>query len=230
LEQPRAARGVLIVIAAASVLVAAAVAFWLLASPDQPSSSPSASVAQPESGGLSAGTAEAAPPENRAPAPPTLAPKLVAAAAASSSSPAPDGSLPQAEAGAQEPRPGAGTNSSTADPSSKAMANKEDIRAAIKELLPQIRDCYEQGLKQNPSLDGKARVEFVLARAPDGGAYAREGEVNESTMNAPLVEACILSKLQTAHFRDLQGEGEVRVKYPFNFHSERERGGFGGGE
>jgi hypothetical protein len=106
-------------------------------------------------------------------------------------------------------------------------ATKEDIRAAIHELTPEIRECFNQGLKTNPNLDGKVRVDFVLARAPDGGAYAREGEVGESTLNAPLVEACILSKLQTARFENIHGDGEVRVRYPFKLSSGA---GFGGAD
>ena len=109
---------------------------------------------------------------------------------------------------------------------SRATLSKEDIRAAIQELLPEIKDCYQQGLKGNPDLDGTVKVEFVLVNTPDGGSYAREGEINDSTLASPLVEACILSKIQKAKFKDIQGNGEVRVKYPFRMSSGA--GGFGG--
>lgn len=127
---------------------------------------------------------------------------------------------------------GVGTTGSGAGGSpegeSKASLNKEDIRAAINELKPQIKECFEQGLKANPNLDGTVKVEFVIVGSPDGGgAYAREGEINDSSLAAPLVEACILSKIQTAKFKAIQGNGEVRVKYPFRL-SSGSGGGFGG--
>lgn len=135
---------------------------------------------------------------------------------------------PPSGAGAAEP-PGAGSpRPEGGEAESKATANKDDIRAAIRDLVPQIKDCYEQGLKTNPDLGGKVVVSFVLARAPDGGSYAREGEVGDSTLSAPLVEACVLSKLQGAHFKELKGDGEVRVRYPFKFAAESF--GFGGAD
>jgi len=135
--------------------------------------------------------------------------------------PAPSGAAPSAAA-----EPASPGSAGQEAPPSNAVANKEDIRAAIRALIPEVRRCYEQGLKQRPDLSGTVRVDFTLSRAPDGGAYAKEGEIGDTTLTAPFVEACILSALQTAHFQELKGSGEVRVRYPFKF--DAEAGGFGG--
>jgi hypothetical protein len=131
---------------------------------------------------------------------------------------------PRNEREVDRPPEGSAAAGGSASPN-KAVANRDDIRESIRELLPQIKDCFEQALKLNPDLEGTAKVEFVLSKAPDGGAYAREGEVNNSTVNAPLLEACLLDRVQHAHFKELKGEGEVRVSYPFKFGSSS---GFGG--
>lgn len=126
------------------------------------------------------------------------------------------------------PAAAAGSLAQESQSPSNAVANKEDIRAAIRALIPEVRRCYEQGLKQRAGLSGTVRVEFTLAQAPDGGAYAKQGEIGDTTLAAPFVEACILTALQSAHFQDLKGSGEVRVRYPFKF--DAEAGGFGGAE
>ena len=78
------------------------------------------------------------------------------------------------------------------------------------------------------------QVKFVLANSPDGGAVAKEGEIGESSsLQAPLVQACILSKIQTAQFQELldadgaRDSGEIRVTYPYTL---TQGGGFGGPE
>lgn len=115
------------------------------------------------------------------------------------------------------------------------FTNKDSVRAAIKHLLPLVKDCYAQGLKTDPSMEGMIQVKVLLKNAPDGGAFAQEGEIGEaSTLQAPLVQACILSKLQTAHFPELKdyqgakGGGGLRVTYPFKL--QQNAGGFGGDE
>lgn len=179
----------------------------------QRAASPSAGAR--ESGERSGGVAPAEPrpqaPEARAAATPATA---AAAPAAPSSGAGAEGS-------------GGSNGPASSETESKAVANKEDIRAAILALKGDLKACFEQGLKSNPELDGTVKVAFTLARSPDGGAYAREGEIDDSTLGAPLVEACILSKIQTAKFKDLKGDGEVRVRYPFRLSGDG-AAGFGG--
>ena len=77
-----------------------------------------------------------------------------------------------------------------------------------------MKDCYVQGLKTSPGLEGKVVLAFTLVR-PDGSeAHASEGMVAESNLKNPLVEACMLSHIQTAKFGNLHSGPEVRVRYP----------------
>ncbi|HEY3448120.1 MAG TPA: AgmX/PglI C-terminal domain-containing protein [Myxococcales bacterium] len=179
-----------------------------------PSPKPLPAQAGPLEAGESSGGVPAPAEPRVAPSNPGAAPAAAAAGSAGSA------------AGAAGGSEGSGAGNS-APAESKASANKEDIRAAILELRGQIKECFEQGLKSKPDLDGTVKVEFVLARSPDGGAYAKEGEIGDSTIGAPLVEACILSKIQSAKFKDLKGDGEVRVRYPFRLSSDQ-AAGFGG--
>jgi len=183
----------------------------------------SGGVAEP--GAPSQAPALAAPGEPGAPRPQGVAPKPTPTPGPEAGTAQPPVPAPSGASTATEPA-SAGSGGQEAQPPSNAVANKEDIRAAIRALIPEVRRCYEQGLKQRADLSGTVRVDFTLSRAPDGGAYAKEGEIGDTTLAAPFVEACILSALQTAHFQELKGSGEVRVRYPFKF--DAEAGGFGG--
>jgi hypothetical protein len=98
----------------------------------------------------------------------------------------------------------------------QAAVERADILAAMKLIQPQVQDCYQQGLKQTPGLKGAVTLSFTL-RAVDGGggSEAASGEVEASTLSAPLVEACMLSHVQGLAFPALHGAGEVKVRYPF---------------
>jgi len=136
--------------------------------------------------------------------------------------------------GIGEPPPREASHDSSRPGKTSPKGNKEAIRAVIRQLSPMVRDCYDQGLKANPTMEGTVQVKMLLQNAPDGGAFAKEGEIGDgTTLGAPLVEACILSKMQTAHFSELtdvggaKGEGGLRVTYPFKLQPGTGFGGWG---
>jgi hypothetical protein len=94
--------------------------------------------------------------------------------------------------------------------------DKETIRQGIRSVMPGIKTCYEQGLERDPQLRGKVVVKFII-RTKDGKGRVDEAEIDPEAgdFNAPLVEQCILNTLATVEFPAPQGNGEVRVSYPF---------------
>lgn len=100
----------------------------------------------------------------------------------------------------------------------RASMDKEDIRKVISDLKPQFTQCYQQGRANDPKVgEGRVTVEFTLKRDVTMGSIPDEGAIAESTLNAPIVEACILEKLRGAKFPEMKGEGSVKVRYPFVF-------------
>ena len=107
----------------------------------------------------------------------------------------------------------------------KASIDKDDVQQVLKALVPQFEGCYEQALARHPDLPGgKVVVEFTLARDTGAGSVPSEGTIPETSLNAPLVEACILDKLRTAKFPEMKGEGTVKVRYPLRFTHEADGG------
>ncbi len=102
--------------------------------------------------------------------------------------------------------------------------DKEVIRTGIIEIVPKVKQCYDEGLKRDPSLKGRLVVEFVIAAQDGQGrittAEVQSGEDDDEFMNAPLTAQCVLQALGEAHFPPPEGGGVVHVTYPFTFSSE----------
>ncbi|MCC7074960.1 MAG: AgmX/PglI C-terminal domain-containing protein [Deltaproteobacteria bacterium] len=94
--------------------------------------------------------------------------------------------------------------------------DKEVIRSAIAAIKPKIAECYESALAHDPDLQGKVVVDFTI-EAVDGGGGVTAGEVNQTDMNAPFFEACVLKQVVDVPFPAPAGAGVVKVSYPFSF-------------
>jgi hypothetical protein len=94
-------------------------------------------------------------------------------------------------------------------------AESPEVQAAVRAIQPGVNDCYQQGLKQKADLGGTVTVAFTLHKDPQGGSFAKEGAVADSSLQAPQVEGCIVQQLNQARFPDIKGEGDVQVRYPF---------------
>jgi len=88
----------------------------------------------------------------------------------------------------------------------------DDVSRVISDNIGGVKFCYELGLKRNPSLTGKAEIEFTIG---ENGRVV-SARVVSSTLNDSRVESCILRKVRSMRFPAPEG-GKVTVKYPFVF-------------
>ncbi len=105
--------------------------------------------------------------------------------------------------------------------------SKESIMEGVKAIKPQIKACFEQGLKHDPSLAGRVLIDFEIEADDEGKGKVIRGEVKDSEAQSPFFEACVLKEIGGQTFDAPEGGGSVRVTYPFNFDPG---GGFGGAE
>ena len=89
---------------------------------------------------------------------------------------------------------------------------QEAIRRVVLRNLGQVNRCYEQGLSQNPSAQGRVAVRFVIA---GGGAVLAAG-VAEDGLHMPSVSACIAGAVRRWTFPVPESSGPVTVTYPFS--------------
>ena len=97
--------------------------------------------------------------------------------------------------------------------------DKEYIRASIRELVPLVKECYENALLERPDLGGKLTVEFSIAGEPEIGGVVAESRIvgtDAGTLHAGL-EECVRETMYGLKLEAPAGGGIVKVRYPFVF-------------
>lgn len=88
---------------------------------------------------------------------------------------------------------------------------KSEVEAVIAENINQIRFCYNQGLRTNPSMQGKVVSQFTISAQ----GRVSESRVAQSTLASSDVESCMSQRIQSWSFPKPRGGGVVSVRYPF---------------
>jgi len=92
--------------------------------------------------------------------------------------------------------------------------SKSAISATISKYRPEVRKCYEQGLKKNEALKGKVELAFTV----DAKGKVDSVEVAKSELPDPAVGTCLTEKFKTWQFpENLEGQKTVVKAYPFLF-------------
>jgi len=102
-----------------------------------------------------------------------------------------------------------------------ATIEKEYIRASVRELIPLIVECYEQGLARDPTLGGSIIVDFTIEGEPGVGGVVGESAIDAqaSTLSDPEVRECVQETMFGIEIEPPAGGGVVTVRYPFEFHA-----------
>jgi hypothetical protein len=85
------------------------------------------------------------------------------------------------------------------------------IQRIVRRHMGEVRACYERGLIERPTLNGRVEVRFVIS--PTGAVQT--ATVGSSDLGAPAVEQCITTAVQGWTFPEPEGGGVVSVMYPF---------------
>ena len=93
--------------------------------------------------------------------------------------------------------------------------DKAVIDAKVKEVLPEVKVCYNEGLANQPDLTGKVVIKMVIGK--DGTVSSAESAPEKTTLDSAEVIDCITSKIAQLEFPPPKGGGIVIVHYPFAF-------------
>ena len=99
-----------------------------------------------------------------------------------------------------------------APPTVSGLLSPEAIRRVVLRNLGQVAHCHEQGLAQNPNLEGRVVVRFIIG----GEGTVLGSNVAESSVAVPSVAQCIANAVRRWQFPSPEGGGIVTVNYPFN--------------
>jgi hypothetical protein len=191
-------------------------------------------------------TTPSVPGEEAPPVPATLAGEPAApvpaparqrpAPTAEPAQPLPDASAPDtASRGTSTPAPwlgadpstppGASTPAATPAPASgEATVSKDDIRAAVREVLPGLRRCYAPVAERDRATH-KVVVRFTLVGQGSSGFFKDADILEDTTLDDPVFLSCLLQELSQARFRAPWGTGEVTITYPFTLAPSPRDGG-----
>lgn len=97
----------------------------------------------------------------------------------------------------------------------RGTVNKEAIKIAINSVKPLVRDCFTDARDRYPPPQ-KVTLKFTITGQGISGHFT-DGEVMESTIADPWVQACFLEALVDARFPVPEEGGTVTVTYPFSF-------------
>ncbi len=101
---------------------------------------------------------------------------------------------------------------------------KEYIRSSVRELIPLLVECYEEGLARDPKLGGSLVVDFTIEGEPGVGGVVGESAIDAagSTLTDPAVSECVQETMFAIEIEPPAGGGVVQVRYPFEFRSAPE--------
>ena len=90
---------------------------------------------------------------------------------------------------------------------------KEVIQRIVRQNGGRFRNCYETGLRGNPSLTGRVAVRFIIGR---DGEVSMSSDSEQSDIPDAAVRACVVKSFYGITFPAPQG-GTVKVDYPLMF-------------
>nr|HEX4314498.1 sigma-70 family RNA polymerase sigma factor [Kofleriaceae bacterium] len=97
--------------------------------------------------------------------------------------------------------------------------DKTYIRASVREMIPLLSECYEEGLDRDPTMAGSVAVDFTIEGEPDVGAVIGDSQIDasSSTLGDATVRECIAQTMYGLAIDPPANGGVVHVHYPFTF-------------
>lgn len=106
-----------------------------------------------------------------------------------------------------------GAKVALANPNVNGRLTPEVIKRIVRQQIVRFRHCYENGLKNNPTLAGEVKVRFVIGK--DGAVVATANA--DSDLPDAGVTACVAGIYKSLSFPQPEGGGVVVVVYPIRF-------------
>lgn len=114
-------------------------------------------------------------------------------------------------------------------PSAKGEGfGKDYIRQRIRDdYIPLARDCYQQGLKKNPTLAGRLVASFRIVGTKGTGGLVDwvDTASEENTLDDADVIECLKQSMYSVTFDPPPNDGVVTVTYPLTFSNVEPDGG-----
>lgn len=99
--------------------------------------------------------------------------------------------------------------------------DRDGIQAAMRDKLPELKECFEPWQKLNPELGGRITASYKISSetSSDDKSEARIKElyIKDGGLGNDLLDGCVLASFKSLHFETPDGGGEIEVNYPLTF-------------
>ncbi len=125
---------------------------------------------------------------------------------------------------APTPAPGAtGATASANAPGEATALDRDYVRAAMREVLPLLSECYMLALAEQPGLAGELVADFTIEGEPEvGGVIADVTIAPESGLDNATMNECVRETVYTLQLPAPQAGGTLSVRYPVRFAASEE--------
>ena len=127
--------------------------------------------------------------------------------------------LPKGEA-APDAEPATTTDSAPVPPPAiRGELDKQYIQDGVREIIPVIRECYNEALALDEALAGRMVLSFQILGDQEVGGVVDQVEVDEreSSLADPHMRECVRQSLYMVELPPPEDGGIISVTYPFNF-------------
>lgn len=108
------------------------------------------------------------------------------------------------------------------EPGQEPGLEKDYIRGQLIEIMPIVKECYENALETNPTLEGRLVVHLSIVAEPGVGGLVESSEVERegSLGSVPALVECVQESMYAVKLKAPRGGGQVKVSYPILFRSD----------
>jgi hypothetical protein len=89
----------------------------------------------------------------------------------------------------------------------------DELESMVKGQLDDLNSCYKEERKRNPEATGKVLFAFIVQK--DGSTD--EIRLLASTLKSPVMEGCLLGKIEDWQLTPPRDGQPMNVRYPFSF-------------
>jgi hypothetical protein len=94
--------------------------------------------------------------------------------------------------------------------------DKDYIRERMNDIVPLVKECYENALRDQPELHGRIVVEFTISGEPGLGAVIEDSKIlEESSITDASLRECVQESMYALEMRAPERGGRVVVRYPY---------------
>lgn len=105
-------------------------------------------------------------------------------------------------------------------PGARWPLDRHGLQGAVREAIPQLRECYDAWAKQNPQLGGRVTVTFTIKPVEgEEGAKVTSARVADQGLGHLLMEGCIVQVFEDLRFERPADGQPLNVTYPLEFAS-----------